>query len=188
SPSTPPGETARPVGFDVTMTPQKPPVGAALTGTVEDENAPVLPAPAAPPVSKLFADPVPPPPAWPTETDVPSPAFQTAAAPEIRLVNSKRISLNYEVKDGGAAGPTEVELWYTHDGRNWKKKETLPQGQPPCVVDVEDEDLYGFTLLVHRAGSPGKPPQEGDKPQVWLDVGVTRPTVSLLALQPGKRA
>jgi hypothetical protein len=173
----------------VALAPQKEATGAALSGVVEDENSPAPPAaPAAPvvPVSKLFADPPAPAPAWPTETSVSAAPPQAPAGPDIHFVNSKRISLNYEVKDGGATGSTEVELWCTRDGRTWKKMETLPQGRPPCLVDVDDEDLYGFTLVVHQAGTPGKAPREGDRPQVWVEVDVTKPTVWLLGVEAGK--
>jgi hypothetical protein len=169
APTHPANEPARPIGNEVVTAPQNPHGGAALSGIVEEDPPSALPRPN-----------------WPTETSVGAESSQASAGPEIRLVNSKRISLNYEVKDAGQAGPTDVELWCSKDGRNWKKKETLPQGRPPCLVDVEDEDLYGFTLLVHRGGSPGKAPQEGDRPQVWVEVDVTKPTVWLLGVEAGR--
>jgi hypothetical protein len=110
----------------------------------------------------------------------------TLAVSDIRLVNSKRITLNYEVKDVGPSGITDVELWCTRDGLTWKKRETLHQAHPPCVVDVEDEDLYGFTLVVHSGAGLGRQPQEGDQPQVWVEVDVTKPTVQLLGVEAGK--
>jgi hypothetical protein len=108
------------------------------------------------------------------------------AAAEVRLVNSKHISLNYEVKGVGPSGITDVELWCTRDGRTWKKLETLHQKTPPCVVDVADEDLYGFTLVVRTGAGLGKAPQEGDPPQVWVEVDTTRPTVRLLGVEAAK--
>jgi hypothetical protein len=180
-------DAAGPAGYEVATAFQEPVVGAALTGIVEDDTpaAPGLSTP--PPITKLFADPEPSP-ARPTVTDVRPALPQQATGPEVRLVNSKRLSLNYEIRDGSAAGPTEVELWCTHDGRNWKKKEPAPLGKPPCLVDVDDEDLYGFTLRAHRAGSAGKPPPEGDRPQVWVEVDVTKPTVWLLDVECGQGA
>jgi hypothetical protein len=105
---------------------------------------------------------------------------------EIRLVNSKRISLNYAVKDVGSSGITDVELWCTRDGRTWKKQDTAHRGQPPCVIEVDDEDLYGFTLVVRSGVGLGKQPQEGDKPQVWVEVDVTKPFVRLMGMEAGR--
>src|SRR5262249_20281348 len=138
-------EEPRPLGSSAT--------GVALAGLVAEESPappPVAakspePLPAAQPVVMPPANAPPEPPrvATPMEPVTANPAGPGAS--EVRLVNNKRISLNYEVKDVGTSGVTSVELWCTRDGRTWKKKETLPHTQPPCVVEVEDEDLYGFT-------------------------------------------
>jgi hypothetical protein len=96
-------------------------------------------------------------------------------------VGSKRISLNYQVQGVGSSGISEVELWYTRDGHTWQKHSARQQNRPPYVAEVDAEDLYGFTLLVHNgAGVAPKPPQEGDLPQVWVEVDTTSPAVRLL--------
>src|SRR5947209_19370581 len=41
--------------------------------------------------------------------------------PERRLINSKTVSLNFEIKDKGPSGISALELWYTQDGRGWNK-------------------------------------------------------------------
>lgn len=106
--------------------------------------------------------------------------------PVVRMVNSKRIRLNYEVKDVGQSGVAGVELWYTQDGRTWQRHPSGPQHTSPYVVEVEDEDLYGFTLVGHSGAGLGKqPPQPGDLPQVWVEVDVTRPVVRLLGVEAG---
>ena len=78
-----------------------------------------------------------------------------AAAPEVRLVNSPRIALNYEIKDKGPSGVSEVELWYTQDGRSWNKcplpKPTDEQGfTSPLTFAVDGEGVYGFTLVARN--------------------------------------
>jgi hypothetical protein len=180
APAAPKGETRRVV----------------LTGFVEETNstkaAPVVSpnVPASLPASVTRPDL----PSAPTPIDMSPPGPPPTGrdmplASDVRLVNSKRISLNYELKDVGHSGITEVELWCTRDGRTWKKRDTLPQGaKPPCVVEVDDEDLVGFTLVVRTAAGLGRQPQEGDRPQVWVEADVTSPAVRLLGVEMGKVA
>jgi hypothetical protein len=103
-----------------------------------------------------------------------------AGAASLRLVNSKRFNLNYEIKDKGPSDVSVVELWYTPDGRNWQlyRKEAP---NPPFVVEVTSEGRYGFTLIARSGVGLGeRPPQLGDAPQLWVEVDVTKPVVRLL--------
>jgi hypothetical protein len=101
-------------------------------------------------------------------------------------VNSKRVSLNYEIKDVGPSGISAVELWYTQDGKKWEKFDTANQPRPPLVVEVKDDALYGFTLVARNGIGLGKrPPHAGDQPQIWVVVDTTNPVVKLLDVQAG---
>jgi hypothetical protein len=109
------------------------------------------------------------------------------------LVNSKRISLNYELKDLGPSRVSLVELWITRDGRNWQKykEETNLQFKEDTsslaslIVEVNDEGLYGFTLVARSGVGLGeRPPQVGDPPQVWVEVDLTKPVVKTLNVEP----
>jgi hypothetical protein len=114
----------------------------------------------------------------------PPAARPTAAA--VRLINAKRIGLNYEIKDVGPSGVSAVELWYTQDGKKWEKSDTISKPRPPFVVDLKDEGLYGFTLVARNGVGLGRrPPSPGDQPQIWVEVDVTKPVVKLLDVQPG---
>src|SRR5260370_39391968 len=93
----------------------------------------------------------------PTERRAEAPPTSLATAPALRMVNSKRFTLNYEVKDGGGSGPPAVDLWCTQDLHSWKKFPATPQGTHACVVDVKDEGTYGFTLGARGAGEPKAP-------------------------------
>jgi hypothetical protein len=108
----------------------------------------------------------------------------------VRLVNSKRISLNYEIKDKGPSGVSAVELWYTQDlaGRNWQKyREETDNPKPPFVVEITGEGLYGFTLVVRSGvGLGDRPPQVGDAPQVWVEVDLTKPVVRVGSIDVGR--
>jgi len=107
-------------------------------------------------------------------------------ATAVRMVNSKRVTLNYRVNDVGPSGVSAVDVWYTQDSRIWKKFDGTGHTRPPCIVEVNDEGLYGFTLLARNGLGVGKPPpQPGDMPQVWVEVDVTKPIVHLLGVETG---
>jgi hypothetical protein len=111
-----------------------------------------------------------------------APAYGAPVDPERRLVNSKRISLNYELKEVGPSGVSAIELWWTQDGRGWYRYPQAKSGsdQPPLVFEVNGEGVYGFTLVARSGVGLGEqPPQVGDRPQVWVEVDLTKPVVSL---------
>jgi hypothetical protein len=123
-----------------------------------------------------------PPAPLPAEHAAEAPPTSLATAPALRMVNSKRFTLNYEVKDAAGGGPPAVDLWCTQDLHSWQKFPATPQGAHACVVDVKDEGTYGFTLVARGAGEP-KAPQPGDAPQVWVVVDTTKPAVQLTGLE-----
>ncbi|MCS7046097.1 MAG: hypothetical protein NZO58_07055 [Gemmataceae bacterium] len=117
-----------------------------------------------------------------------SDAAAAPEAPERRLVNSKRISLNFELKEVGPSGVSAVELWYTLNGRSWNK---YPQRfedpkQAAIQFDVEGEGVYGITLCAKSGVGLGeRPPQFGDRPQLWIEVDLTKPVVQLQSVLVG---
>lgn len=105
----------------------------------------------------------------------------------VRMVNSERVSLNYELKEVGPSGVSVVELWYTQDGRSWQKHSEDPAARPPYVVNVKEAGVYGFTLVVRSGvGLSDRPPQVGDPPQIWVEVDLTKPAVQLLNVEVGR--
>jgi hypothetical protein len=113
----------------------------------------------------------------------------SGGATTMRVVNSKRFNLDYEVRDVGSSGVAGVELWYTRDGQTWQKHDATLHHRSPYVIEVAEEDLYGFTLVAHSgSGLSGRVPRAGDVPQVWVEVDVTRPAVRLLGVEPGTGA
>src|SRR5262249_27082974 len=78
------------------------------------------------------------------------------------------------------------ELWYTRDGKTWQKDEAAVRKGPPYTIEVPEEGMYGFTLVAKNGVGIGKqPPQPGDMPQVWVEVDLNKPTVSLLGGKHG---
>lgn len=103
-----------------------------------------------------------------------------SASPIIRIVNSKRISFSYELRDTGTAGSNTIELWSTRDMKIWKKCEVSRPAPNTYSLEVKDDGLYGFTLVARNnlaSGSTG--PRVGDMPQVWVTVDTIRPLVQL---------
>lgn len=118
----------------------------------------------------------------------PAPAAPAAPAqPAVRMVNSKRITLNYKIDDVGPSGISAIELWYTQDARTWQKYGEDTNAKPPYIVDVNDEGMYGFSLVARSGvGLSDKPPQMGDQPHIWVEVDLTRPVVRLLGTDVGR--
>jgi hypothetical protein len=107
-----------------------------------------------------------------------------AAQPAFRMVNTKKFTLNFEVKDVGVTGISSVDLWCTQDMHTWKKFESVQQLANALLVEVKDEGTYGFTLLARNGNGLGKaPPQPGDLPQVWVSVDLTPPAVTLSGVE-----
>jgi len=103
--------------------------------------------------------------------------------PRVMMVNSKRLMLNFQVTNEGASGRTPVELWSTHNGQNWARMGGVQQ-DPPFIVEVEEEGVYGFTLRTHSTSGQGPPPPApGEPPQVYVEVDLTKPAVRLGSLQ-----
>ncbi len=128
--------------------------------------------------------------AGPVNPNNPNPVAQpqpNPGGPPVRFVNSKRISLNYKIDDVGPSGVSTVELWYTQDGRGWQKYGEDQRHQPPFVIDVHGEGVYGFTLLVRSGVGLGeRAPQPGDAPQVWVEVDLTKPLVRPISVEVGQ--
>jgi hypothetical protein len=119
--------------------------------------------------------------------DAPRPLPGSLAPHDARLVNSKHIRLNFEVKEVGPSGVSTVELWYTRDGKDWRKGSELTNPHSPITFRVADEGLYGFTLIVHSGVGLSKPlPKAGDQPQVWIEVDQTPPLLTMYEPKIGK--
>ena len=131
------------------------------------------------------------------------PAFQNPVAAqdafkelERKFVNSKQISLGYDLRDVGPSGVSSVELWYTlHQGRGWNKlteypidiKSAMEAREPKKLTfEVNDEGIYGITLVAKSGVGLGeRAPQLGDRPQFWIEVDLTRPAVQLQDVKVG---
>lgn len=101
------------------------------------------------------------------------------------LLNNKRVTFHYEVKDSSSSGVDKLELWGTTDTRSWKKYDIVKQTPKSVAADVKDEGLYGFTMIARGKNEVTKnqPPLPGEPPQVWVAVDMTKPVVQLLGAE-----
>lgn len=94
-----------------------------------------------------------------------------------RMVNARSFELEYEVDSVGPSGIAKVELWGTRDGgRTWSIFGTDTDNKSPMPVGVDGEGIYGFRVVVQSgSGLGGRPPAEGDLPDIWIGVDLTKP-------------
>lgn len=104
-----------------------------------------------------------------------------------RWVNSRRFELEYDVESIGSAGVAKIELWATRDGgRTWAQAGVDPDGTSPYLVNVADEGVYGFRIVIETTTGLRTPtPAAGELPDVWLGIDVTKPTAKLTEVRQG---
>jgi hypothetical protein len=100
------------------------------------------------------------------------------AAVRPRMVASPAFELEYEIESVGPSGVGKIELWGTRDGgHTWSDYAVDADKRSPMAVNVDGEGIYGFRILVQSGtGFGGHPPVEGDLPDVWIGVDLTKPT------------
>lgn len=97
-------------------------------------------------------------------------------------------SLDYAVESLGGSTLSSVELWGTANaGRTWQLWGEDPDRQSPFDVQVEDEGLFGFRMvIVGSNGVVSNRPQDGDSADVWIHIDTTEPTVKITRAVYGK--
>jgi hypothetical protein len=95
--------------------------------------------------------------------------------------------LEYDVDSVGPSGIGRVELWGTRNGgKTWRRFPLDTSSRSPLLVNVEEEGIYGFRVVVtNGAGIGGKPPVSGDLPDLWIGVDLTKPTARILSARQG---
>ncbi len=99
------------------------------------------------------------------------------AGERVRMVNSRAFELEYEIESVGPSGIGKVELWGTRDGgKTWSIFGVDTDNRSPLGVSVDGEGVYGFRMVVQSgSGIGGRPPAEGDLPEIWIGVDLTKP-------------
>jgi hypothetical protein len=105
-----------------------------------------------------------------------------------RLTREKRFRLSYEVESAGPRGVAKVQLWMTDDaGQTWRLWGEDPDCKSPIAVQVPDEGVYGFRLVITAMnGLAGDIPKAGDLADMWVEVDQTAPKGDLLSAPYGE--
>lgn len=105
-----------------------------------------------------------------------------------RLTREKRFRLSYEVESAGPRGVAKVQLWMTDDaGQTWRLWGEDPDCKSPIAVQVPDEGVYGFRLVITAMnGLAGDTPKAGDLADMWIEVDQTAPQGELLSAPFGE--
>lgn len=103
------------------------------------------------------------------------PTFPPGVTPTV--VRSKKFTLEYDDEVLGPDGIARVELYGTLDaGRTWHKLGEDSDRQSPYVVDMPQAGVYGFRIAVAgHNGLASRPPKDGDKPELWVQVDLSEP-------------
>ena len=107
---------------------------------------------------------------------------------QTQIINSPQITLDYRVDRVGPSGVGAVDLYLTEDeGRTWRRYAEDTDLTPPMVVNLPGEGVFGLRLVVtSKAGLGRRPPQEGDAPDMRVEVDTTVPIVKLFRPEPYK--
>jgi hypothetical protein len=121
------------------------------------------------------------------QSEPPDRASEPPPSAPTLLVGSPQCALKYAVEDSGGSGPALVELWVTRDGgRTWSRQPPDEDRTSPYQLDLGGEGTYGLWLVVQGASGLGDaPPGPGDRPQMWVEVDSTAPSLQLDPPQVG---
>lgn len=106
------------------------------------------------------------------------------------MTNTRRFQLDYDVDAVGPSGVARVELYRTIDaGRSWQLAHTDPDRQSPLDVEVEQEGVYGFRIvIVANSGLASRKPAAGEQADLWVGVDLTPPEGRIESASFGKGA
>ena len=108
----------------------------------------------------------------------------------VQITNKKRFQLDYAIDAIDPSGVDKVVLWMTRDGgHNWKSWSTDPDNMSPFPVQVEEEGLYGFRIVVQsRDGLTGLAPRRGDPPDIAVRIDTGIPSAKITSVPYGRGA
>ncbi|MEM7316043.1 MAG: hypothetical protein AAF497_23145 [Planctomycetota bacterium] len=131
------------------------------------------------------------PPIQPTNGPAIPPASQRLNSPtmpeNVLISKSRKFNLDYYVE----AKPEDVyrvEVWYTADnGRTWRHEGDDPDRKSPYLLNVNNDGMYGFRLIVQaQEGLVARPPQSGDPADIWILVDSVEPVVQISSATFGR--
>ncbi|HVK13293.1 MAG TPA: hypothetical protein VM597_31355, partial [Gemmataceae bacterium] len=139
-------------------------------------------APAAQPMPRLDAVPLPP------ALDIPRIPDPAPPAPEAKVVlNRREVSFDFQVTKVGPSKVKAVELWATRDaGQSWQKYDRRPGAQSPLNTHLGGEGEYGFKLVFESESGMRTPePGPGTKADLQAELDLSPPAVQMRPFQAG---
>lgn len=120
-----------------------------------------------------------------TQTPVPQ-----AAPTQAHMSASRQFHLDYDVEATNGNNVARVSLWTTVDnGQTWTLYGEDPDKISPFLVDVAQDGIYGFRMLIENSdGIAPRPPQSGDSADVWIHVDSALPTARIVSARFGRNA
>ena len=105
-----------------------------------------------------------------------------------QIISTKRFQLNYDINAIDPSGVGQVDLWMTRDrGQSWKLWGQDPDNVSPFPVEVNDEGIYGFRIVVRsKDGLAGRGPVRGEEADMWVQVDVTAPLTKITSVPYGR--
>jgi hypothetical protein len=170
---------------------------AAPAGTEPIKNPPPLLVEPAQPSHSLTPEPAPISAGRPTSSISPDPApvptgrppngsTIAPAPPGRQLINSTRVTLEFQIEQQGPTGVSKVEVWMTRDeGQTWRRLCEVPDHRDSVEFDLPGDGQYGITLVaINGSGFGAKPPARGEAPDYMVEVDTTKPVAQLLSTKP----
>ena len=105
-----------------------------------------------------------------------------------QIISTKRFRLNYDINAIDPSGVGKVDLYITQDkGRTWKLWGQDPDNQSPFPVEVQDQGLYGFRVVIHsKDGLIGSGPSSGDDADMWVRIDTQTPLAQITSVPYGR--
>ena len=119
-------------------------------------------------------------PSYRSQYTPPAPTRQKKPQSQPRVVNSRLFEVEYTDPDQPMT-VGRVELWGTRDGGvTWQSYGFDSDSRSPMLAQVPDAGKYGFTVVFHPSyGQSAQLPQRGQKPDLHIEVDLTRPDAQL---------
>ncbi|HEX3313810.1 MAG TPA: hypothetical protein VHR72_02910 [Gemmataceae bacterium] len=119
-------------------------------------------------------------------------SFETDRPNDRKLINTTHAQIEFRVDKVGPSGLGKVEVFMTRDrGNSWEKLADSPNKRSPVDVDLPGEGVFGLRMVLSNGnGIGGHPPRSGERPQYYIEVDATSPTVQILPYEmvPGANA
>ena len=105
-----------------------------------------------------------------------------------QIISTKRFRLDYDINAIDPSGVGRVDLYITQDnGRSWKLWGQDPDNQSPFPVEVQDQGLYGFRVVIHsKDGLAGTGPSSGDDADMWVRIDTQTPLAQITSVPYGR--